>query len=77
MRQHNNVLVFVLVTFDFCQIFYKKASLKNYTKFTEKYLYPSLVFNEVVGPEVAILSKKRIWHGCFSVNFTIFYKTPF
>ena len=51
----NNALVFVLVTFDLSQMFYGNSSLKNYAKFTEKYLYLSFVFNKFTGPEVATL----------------------
>ena len=67
----------------FCQ----KGVLKNFTKFTGKYLCQSLFFNKVVRLRPETLSegcnfiKKRLWHKCFLVNFqkylrTLFDRTP-
>ena len=36
----------------------------------------SLFFNKVVGLSPATLSKKRLWHRCFPVNFVKFLRTP-
>ena len=36
-----------------------------------------LFFNNVAGLRPATLSKKRIWHKCFPVNFAKFLRTPF
>ena len=43
----------------------RKGALRNFTKFTGKHLYQSL------------LLKKRLWHRCFPVNFAKFLKTLF
>ena len=51
--------------------------LKNFTKFTGKHLCHSLSFNKVTCLRPATLSKKRLWHSCFPVNFAKFLKTPF
>ena len=51
----------------------KKGVLKNFAKFTGKYLCQGLFFNKVA----ATLSKKRLWHMCFPVNFIIFLRIPF
>ena len=48
----------------------KKGLLKNFAKFTGKYLYQSLFFNKVAGLMPATLLKKRLWHRCFPMNFT-------
>ena len=56
----------------------KKGVLKNFAKFTGKYLSRSLFFNKVAGlrPGTRLL-KKRFWHRCFLVNFANFLTTPF
>ena len=46
----------------------RKGVLRNFVNFTEKQLCRSLFFNK---------SKKRLWHGRFSVNFAKFLRTPF
>ena len=46
-------------------------------KFTGKYLCQSLFFNKVAGLRPSTLLKKRFWHGCFSVIFAKFLRTPF
>ena len=56
-------------------VFYKKAVLRNFTKFTGKHLCQSLFFNKVARP--ATLFKKRLRHRCFPVNFVKFLRTPF
>ena len=59
-------------------VFCKKAVLKNFTKFTGKHLCLSVFFNnKVAGLGPATLSKKRLWHRCFSVNFVKFLKNSF
>ena len=40
------------------EVFYKKSVLRNFTKFTEKHLCQSLLFNKVVGLRPATLLKK-------------------
>ena len=55
----------------------KKGILRNFTKFTGKYLCQSLFFNKVAGLSPATLLKKRLWHRCFRVNFARFTRTPF
>ena len=60
----------------------KKGVVRNFTKFTGKYLCKSLLFNKVAGLRPAILLKKRLWHRWFPVNFAkvprtpLFYRTP-
>ena len=55
----------------------KKGVLKNFSKFTGKHLCQSLLFNKVASFRPAALVKKRLWHGCFPVNFEKFLRTPF
>ena len=55
----------------------KKDVLKNFPKFTGKYLCQSLFFNKVTGLRPGTLTKKRFWHRCFSVNFVKFLRTAF
>ena len=50
---------------------------RNFTKFTGKRLCHSLFFNKVAGLRPATLLKKKLWHGCFSVNFLKFLRTSF
>ena len=58
---------------DLCKIYV----LENFTKFTGKQLCHSLFFNKVAGLRPAALSKKRLWHRCFPVNFVKFLRAPF
>ena len=53
------------------EIFREKSGLKNFSKFTGKHLCQSLSFNKT-----EILSKKRLGHRCFPVNFEKFLRTP-
>ena len=53
----------------------KKGVLKNFAKFTGKHLCQGLFSNKVGGLRPATLLKKRLWHGCFPVNFPIFLRT--
>ena len=46
-------------------------SILNFAKFTGNHLCQSLFFTKV-----AALSKKRLWHRCFPVNFAKFLGTP-
>ena len=48
----------------------KKGVLRNFGKFTGKYLCQSLFFNKVAG------LKKRLWHRCFPVNFAKNLRAP-
>ena len=59
------------------EVFCKKGVLENFTKFTEKHLCQSLLFNKVAGLRPATLLKKRLWHRCFPVNSVKFLRTPF
>ena len=58
-------------------MFCKKGVLRNFTNFTGKSLCQSLLFNKVTGLNPATVLKKRLWHGCFPVNFAKFLRTPF
>ena len=55
----------------------KKGVLRNFVKFTGKYLCQSLFFNKVTGLRPTTLFKRRLWHRCFSVNFVKFLRTGF
>ena len=55
----------------------KKGVLRNFAKFTGKYLCQSLFFNKIAGLGPATLLKKRLWHRCFAVKFAKFLRTPF
>ena len=56
----------------------KKGLLKNFKEFTGKRLCQILFFNEVAGPGLHPLLKKRLRHRCFlRVNFPKFLRTPF
>ena len=57
-------------------MFCKKGDLRNFIKFIEKNLRQSLFFNKVSGLRRATLLKKRLWNGCFPVNFAKFLRTP-
>ena len=51
------------------EVFCRKGVLRNFAKFTEKYLRQSL--------RPATLLKKRVWYSCFPVNFEKFLRTLF
>ena len=48
----------------------RKGVLRNFAKFTGKYLCQGLFFN-------TSLLKNRLWHGYFPVNFANFPKSNF
>ena len=58
------------------EVFYKKAVLKLLQYSQETPVLESL-FNKVAGLRPASLSKKRLWHRCFPVNFLKFLRTHF
>ena len=55
----------------------KKGVLRNFTKFSGKYLCQSLFFGKIAGLRPATLSKKRLWHRYFPVNIANFLRAPF
>ena len=57
-------------------MFCKKGVLRNFTKFAGKHLCQSLFFNKVAAPRPETLSKKRLWHRYFPVNFAKFLRAP-
>ena len=59
------------------EVFCEKGVLRNFAKFTGKYLCQSLFFNKVAGLRSATLFKKRLRHRCFPVNAAKFLRTPF
>ena len=59
------------------EVFCEKGILRNFAKFTGKYLCQSLFLNKVAGLRPTTLVKKRLWHRCFPVNFWKFIRTPF
>ena len=46
----------------------EKGVLRDFTKFTEKHMCQSL--------RPGTLLNKRLWHRCFTVNFTKYLRTP-
>ena len=59
------------------ELFCQKDVLKKLAKFTGKYQWQSLFFNKVACLSLQLDLKKRLWHSCFPVNFTIFLRTLF
>ena len=59
------------------EVFCEKAVLRNFAKFTGKYLWQSLFFNKVDGLGPATLFKKRLRQRCFPVNAAKFLRIPF
>ena len=59
------------------EVFCEKGILRNFTKFTGKYLCQSLFFNIVAGLRPATLLKKEALAQVFPVNFVKFQRTPF
>ena len=55
------------------EVFCKKGVLRNFRKFTGKYLCQSLFFNKVAG----MMLKMRLWHRCFPVKFVKFLRINF
>ena len=55
----------------------RKGVPGNFVKFTRKHLCQSPFFNKVSALRPATLSKKKLWHRCFPVNFVEFLRTPF
>ena len=58
-------------------MFCKKGVLRNFAKFTGKYLSQGLFFNKVGCLRPATLLKNRLWYRCFPVNFAKFLKHLF
>ena len=58
-------------------MFCKKVVLKNFAKLTGKCFCYSLFFSNAASLRHATLSKRRLWHRCFPVNFAKFLRTPF
>ena len=77
--QASDRVVTIDVSFFRCsrpEIVYKTGVLKNFVKFTEKHLRRSLGFNKVAGLQAGAISRKRLRHRCFPVNFAKFFRTP-
>ena len=55
----------------------KKVFLKIFAKFTGKHLCRCLFWNKVTGLTSVTLSKKRLWHRHFPVNFAKFLRMLF
>ena len=58
-------------------MFCKKDVLKNFTKFTRRNLCWSLFFNKIADIRPETLSKNRLQHRCFPVNFVKYFKNHF
>ena len=59
------------------KVFCKKGVLKNFSKFTGKYLCEKLFLNKVADLMPTALLEKRLSNRCLPVNFTKFLRTPF
>ena len=60
------------------EVFCKKGFLRNFTKFTGKHLYQSLIINKVVGLSLSLqFYWKRDSYRYFPMNFAKFLRTPF
>ena len=59
------------------KVFHEKGVLRNFVKFTGNHRRQRFFFNKVASLSPATLSKKRLWHRCFPVNFTKFLRAPF
>ena len=55
----------------------RKGVLRNFAKFTGKYLCQGLFFNKVAGSGLQLYLKKRPWHRCFPVSYAKFLRAPF
>ena len=53
-------------------VFFKKGVIKNFSKFTGKYLCQSPFYYEFAGLRPVTLLKKKLRHSYFPVNFTKF-----
>ena len=73
-ESHNSMLIGTVFT---KQKHLHRGVSRNSPRFTGKHLYQSLLFNKVSGLRSATLFKKRLWYGCFPVNFANFLRTPF
>ena len=60
-----------------CKCCVKKGVLKNFAKFTGKYLCWSLFFNKVEGLRPATSLKKKLQHRSFPMNLAISFYTFF
>ena len=59
------------------KVFHEKGLLRNVVKITGNDLRQRFFFNKVAGLGPGTLSKKRLWHRCFPVNFKKFLRAPF
>ena len=50
----------------------RKGVLSNFTKIHRKTPVPGPIFNNVADLRPAALSKRKLWHRCFSKNFVKF-----
>ena len=55
------------------EVFCKNGVLRHFAKFIGKHLCQSLFFNKAAALRPANLSKKRLWHRFFPVNFAKFF----
>ena len=58
-------------------MFSKKGVLRNFAKFTGKYLCKNLFFNNVAGSGLLRSIKKILWHRHFPVSFEKFLRRSF
>ena len=58
------------------EVFCKKGVFKNFAKLTGKHLCQIFFLNTGAGLRPATYLIKRLWHGCFPVNFAKFLRKP-
>ena len=58
-------------------VFCRKGVLRNFTKFTGKYLCQQSLFSIKLQTDACSLLKKRLWHRFFPVNLAKFLRTRF
>ena len=58
------------------EVLCKKSVLRNFAKFTGKYLCQRLLFNKVAGWPATLL-KRSLWHRCFPGSSAKFLRTFF
>ena len=58
-------------------VFCKKVGLKSFAKLTRKHVCRNLFFNEVASLGLQFVSRKKLRHRYFLMNFAIVLSTPF
>ena len=59
------------------EVFYEKDVLKNFEKFTGKWLCRNLILDDVPATQLVTLIKMKLRRMCFPLSFTKFLRTTF